>query len=372
METYNFKLEKYGGRKTRHQCPKCGGANEFTRYIRTDTGEMVAPIVGKCNRALKCGYHYTPYQYFAETGHFHPFKRKTKSPAVIDAPEPATAGKTAMPGKNTIPFEMFHPTLRKYRENNLVLYLQRIYGADIVKGLIERFYIGTSKHWEGSTIFWQIDSGGSIKAGKIMLYCPETGKRVKAPFDHITWVHSVLAKKHNFTDFKLEQCLFGEHQLIDADPKAPVALVESEKTAIIASLYFPAYILMACGSLTNLTAAKCKVLAGRNIVLFPDLKCFDKWQQKAQALACQINSRIRVSDLLERKAGKAERESGLDLADYLLRYPDKINLLSPPPRENQIDAAQATFQQLQEADPLLKQLVETFDLELIQTTPPIL
>ena len=85
-----------------------------------------------------------------------------------------------------------------------------------------------------------------------MLYDGCTGKRIKQPYNHITWVHSLLKQqlKENtskfldsdmlslFENFNLKQCLFGEH-LLPANPLMQVAIVESEKTAIIASMFFP-------------------------------------------------------------------------------------------------------------------------------------
>lgn len=75
-------------------------------------------------------------------------------------------------------------------------------------------------------------------------------------------------------DFELKQCLFGEHLL--RDKAKPIAIVESEKTAIIASVYLPQFIWLAVGSLTNLNAEKCSVLKGRTVTLFPDLNGFEK------------------------------------------------------------------------------------------------
>ncbi len=96
-----------------------------------------------------------------------------------------------------------------------------------------------------------------------------------------------------------------------------MAIVESEKTAIIASAFMPDFIWLATGSLNNLSADKCAVLKGRKVVLFPDLNAFDKWSAKAKELA-HITSFL-VSDLLERNASDAERRDGLDIADYLLK-----------------------------------------------------
>ena len=99
-----------------------------------------------------------------------------------------------------------------------------------------QFYIGTSKRWPGATIFWQIDLAGRIRTGKIMLYNPQSGKRVKTPYNHIDWVHKQLKQGH------FAPCLFGLHQLRGAPKDQVVGLVESEKTAVIASGYLPAWL----------------------------------------------------------------------------------------------------------------------------------
>lgn len=90
--------------------------------------------------------------------------------------------------------------------------------------------------------FWQVDNQGKVRTGKVMLYYPETGKRVKEPYNHISWVHSLIPHK----DFNLCQCFFGEH-LINKDKTRPIALVESEKTALIASYYLPQFLWIASG-----------------------------------------------------------------------------------------------------------------------------
>ncbi len=57
-------LEKYKGQTTRFTCPKCGRKHSFTRYIDKETGGYLSPLVGICNRAIKCGYHFPPKQFF--------------------------------------------------------------------------------------------------------------------------------------------------------------------------------------------------------------------------------------------------------------------------------------------------------------------
>ena len=74
---------------------------------------------------------------------------------------------------------------------------------------------------------------------------------------------------------------------------------------------------MACGSLNNLNESKTRALKGRNVVLFPDLKCFDLWNDKIPKLTSLAT--FRTSTLLEEKATVEEKEKGLDIADYLLK-----------------------------------------------------
>ena len=73
MIQYRYQLEKYRGRSTRHVCPQCGRKSVFTRYIDTENNNIyISDNVGKCNRLDKCGYHYTPHQYFTD----NPWKRE--------------------------------------------------------------------------------------------------------------------------------------------------------------------------------------------------------------------------------------------------------------------------------------------------------
>lgn len=53
-----------------------------------------------------------------------------------------------------------------------------------------------------------------------------------------------------FSDFHLKQCLFGEHRIQAST--GPICIVESEKTAIIASIYFPNATFVATGGLQNM------------------------------------------------------------------------------------------------------------------------
>jgi hypothetical protein len=319
MTPHRYILEPYKGMNTRYRCPGCQRPEKtFSRYIDTQTGQYIDPAVGRCSREINCGYHYTPKQYFQDNN----LSIDTREPKLYPKPS-----KVAIQSKpvSYIDAEIFKASLRSYDANYFVQFLIGLFGTKITKQLIETYIIGTSKHWPGATVFWQIDLQGKIRTGKIMQYSLATGRRVK---EHITWVHAAL----KMPEFELKQCLFGEHLL--QDRSKPLALVESEKTAIIASVYLPQFIWLAVGSLTNLTAAKCSILKGRSVILYPDIKCFEKWSKKAKELSHLAS--FQVSDLLERHASESDREQGLDLADYLIRF-DYREFLAQTPAPVQIE-----------------------------------
>lgn len=315
MSEHRYILEPYKGMKTRYRCPTCQQRDKtFSLYIDTKTGEHIHPSVGRCNRESNCGHHYTPKQYFQDNNiSFDTPQPKTYKPRPV-TPQPKTV--------SFIPVEVFKASLKAHETNHFVQFLINLFGVEVTSQLVSRYFIATSKHWNGATVFWQIDTQGKVRTGKIMLYSPTTGKRVKEPFNHINWVHKALKQP----EFELRQCLFGEHLLIDKTK--PVAIVESEKTAVIASVYLPQFIWVAVGSLTNLNAEKCSILKGRTVTLFPDLNGFDKWSSKAKELSHLAI--FTVSDLLERKATEAERKQGFDLADYLIKYDYKAFALPEP------------------------------------------
>jgi hypothetical protein len=315
MNNHRYILEPYKGMKTRYRCPSCQQRDKtFSLYIDTETGEHIHPSVGRCNRESNCGHHYTPKQYFQNNNisFDRPQPKAYKSRPVTPQPKPVSF----------IPVEVFKASLKAHETNHFVKFLIDLFGAVVASQLISRYFIATSKHWNGATVFWQIDTQGKVRTGKIMLYNPTTGKRVKNLELPVYWVHKALKQP----EFELRQCLFGEHLLIEKTK--PVAIVESEKTALIASVYLPQFIWVAVGSLSNLNAEKCSILKGRTVTLFPDLNGFEKWSSKAKELSHLAN--FTVSDLLERKATEAEKKEGFDLADYLIRFDFREFALSEP------------------------------------------
>ena len=96
-----------------------------------------------------------------------------------------------------------------------------------------------------------------------MQYDRFTGKRIKEPYNHINWLHKATKEP----DFNLCQCLFGLHR-VNEDYQKTIAIVESEKTAIIMSIVLPHYIWLATGSKENFKIEMLKPIKKRTSVLF--------------------------------------------------------------------------------------------------------
>lgn len=306
-------LERYSGKKSRFTCPKCNRDGEFTRYIHPETGERLPSHVGICNRKDKCGYAFSNGDYIRENpmGYAHVKLKSAPSKPILP------------------PSFMDQSLLRKsmshYPENNLYLFLCNQLGENAAQSSFSKYLVGTSKHWVGSSVYWQVDMQNNVRAGKVMLYNPETGKR---QHKKQTWVHAVM----KLPEFNLLQCLFGEHLLAQEENSGKgVAIVESEKTAIIASNYVDRVVWLATGGLDLLNPAtnpaKFKPLIGREVILYPDLSspntfngdtAFINWTRKADFLRF-MGIRVTVSNLLENMATDQERHSGFDIADYFMK-----------------------------------------------------
>jgi hypothetical protein len=302
---------------SRYECPSCGKPKVFTRYIDTQTGQHLPEQYGHCERLNNCGYFLDPYKDGYSKQVWQTEQREQGSYHKVSTP----SIKPRQTAVSLIPAGIYHKSQASYEQNNFYRYLCSLFHQEIAITLIQRFNIGTSHHWPGAAVFWQVDTSGQVRTGKVMLYDASTGKRKKEVLPDgskkslITWAHSVL-KLHYFN---LQQCLFGLQQLSAFPTTMPVAIVESEKTAIIATVYLPGFIWLACGSLTNLTGEKLQPLTRRKIALFPDLGAYDRWQTRATEIQKALPCQITVSDLLETRASDLDKANGLDLADYLVK-----------------------------------------------------
>jgi hypothetical protein len=268
-------------------CPNCG-KRSFVRFVDNETGNYLTENYGRCDRETECKYYAQPTN---GKKHFSTFK----IPEVVPT--------------SYIDRMLIDKTELDYNQNNFVKFLFNYFDVKQVGKVLEAYHIGTSKHWEGANIFWQIDNKNKVRTGKIMLYDVSSGKRIKEPYNCINWAHRVLKLK----DYNLKQCLFGLHR-INIEMSKPIAIVESEKTAIIMSIEAPDFLWLATGSKSNLKEELLRPIKSRIIILHPDKGEFQDWQKVVIHLKTK-GYKIAISDLLE----QMELKQGFDLADYYIK-----------------------------------------------------
>ena len=302
-----YNLQKYRGINSRYTCPQCGQKHCFTRYV-DENGVKLDDSVGRCDHESSCGYHYTPKQFFAD----HPDQKPGKD---WREDRPAWLDQEKTKELCFLPDDIVTRSVRFNYDSHLVAFLRTVLDAVVLEGLIEEYRIGVTK--SRATIFFQMDYDGRCRTGKIMLYDPETGHRIKDPNvpGRVTWVHSMMKQAGMLpANWELSQCLFGEH-LVALYPDKPVGLVESEKTAVIAAGLMPQYIWLATGGKSGLND-RLNVLKSRKVVAWPDVDGFQEWTEK---LAKFAGLDITVSPLLQQEATAEEMEAHIDIADWLLR-----------------------------------------------------
>lgn len=357
MEVYKYTLDK-GSKK--FLCPNCT-KKTFVLYINTETGSYLPNEFGKCDREQNCNYHKAPqkgnkyylikvlslkeitdkaikitdvngfisivpksqvleqskndcwisdwflknstiqyltnefkYRYSNVSGFINEVKQIIQPPKIV-------------PSFHSL--ELLDKIYNVKQTDHLTEFLKMRFSKDEVFKATQNYLItGTNICWFNSTVFWQIDDKEKIHAGKVMQYDMFTGKRVKEPYNHINWLHKAIKEP----DFNLNQCLFGLHRITE-DYQKTIAIVESEKTAIIMSILLPHYIWIATGSKGNFKFEMLKPIKKRNIVSFPDKGEYFNWLNKATELNA-IGFKIAVSEILE----QTDFENGFDLADYYL------------------------------------------------------
>ena len=225
---------------------------------------------------------------------------------------------------------------------------------DQVNHAVKQYHLGvyrdTYRQDYHSVVFWQIDELNRVHEGKIMHYLPNCHRdKQKVPG---TISNELKMQKQLDATWKATPCLFGLH-LINHNLSATIAIVESEKTAIImsevcgpSSAIVPpgtlppegpvcsqlsvvcsqqsesSVIWLASGGLTALTPQMFLPLKGRKIILFPDTdpkqEAYNLWKKVALKAEEIIQTPIYVSDILERLATPTQKERKIDVADYVL------------------------------------------------------
>ncbi|UPQ80732.1 DUF6371 domain-containing protein [Flavobacterium azooxidireducens] len=360
MEAFKYSLDKSS---KKYVCPNCN-KKTFVLYIDTETGNYLTTDFGRCDREQNCNYHKAPpkgkraflidfitlksisdkaykltdvngiisivpksqileqsknncwiTEWFLKTSIINYLSSESKyfntGSAVILNEVINNISLSERTCNKEPSFHSLELLDKMYFDNpqidNLTEFLITKFSKDEVFNAKQNYFItGTNHFWNNATVFWQINNKEQIQGAKIMLYDRYTGKRTKEPYNHINWLHKAI----NDPNFTLRQSLFGLHR-INEDYQKTIAIVESEKTAIVMSIFLPEFIWLASGSKGNFKFELLEPIKKRNVIAFPDKGEYKNWLDKATELNA-FGFKIAVSDLIE----QTDFENGFDLADY--------------------------------------------------------
>lgn len=355
--SYRYSLDSSKGKFT---CPRCLEKKRFSRFWDSEEQKFIDASVGRCDRP-KCGYHLTPKDYFQNTG--VNFTNQFSNNYIPSPPAP----------KDYLNASLISKYANNYSTNNFINFLCKIFEKPVVKKIILRYLLcSINKPWNGSVIFWELDNKGILRYGKIMKYHSHNGKRIKEPYNHVGSFHKVYHGKDS--NYNYDRCLFGLH-LINEDASKPIAIVESEKTAIIMSEIDPKYIWLACGSINGINEHIFNPISHRKIILFPDLSlpndigktALDYWTEKAHKLI-ELGFKISVSTFLYEIADSKEKKIGFDIADYyineLFTSKQKFAIPEKPKREILLTKKEKQLATLISQNAAVQLLIDTFQLEV--------
>ncbi len=196
--------------------------------------------------------------------------------------------------------------------------LLNLFPRDLVLKAIDEYHVGFESFDTGrldrTVLFWQVNENGNILNAKRICYkCG--GHRDKKVPPMLIWPRK-------------PQCLYGLHRYTPQNRHMPVAIVESEKSALIMSIVKPEYLWMATGSLNNFNERFLLPVKEAAITAFPDTdypsqkgvfksSSFTLWERAAQ----QMNRNgwnIKISNALEDTATIPQRMDKIDVADIII------------------------------------------------------
>lgn len=287
MKTYKWQLRK-GSKKD--ICPNCG-KKRFVPYVLASDGVTPAGAeYGRCDREQSCGYQRYP--------------EHTKTMVVAVPQQVQQKEMLRYVGKLNdtppVPFHLWMSEVLTFTDALVAINDYHIDGID------------------DKVIWWQIDRDGVTRTGKLMKYLAN-GHRDKSDNFPVTWAHKHRRLKDKFKGEELKQCLFGEH-LLAKYPDKPVALVESEKTAVILSRIYPDHIWLATGGSQGIKSdERLTPLRGRKVLLIPDNGQYWNWKRIADKYEWMI------TDALEKDA-PFEGADVLDIIELLNTQNDESEI----------------------------------------------
>lgn len=269
---YKHEFEKAPAKKG--TCPSCEHKGEFRYYIG------LPREYGICERVNNCGYHKKPDESIKVNNEMSPKKLEPK----IIFPDPELC-RLAINNQ----MSSFHIFCTGEKLNIPKEHLEKWNVGSKLNGrtnIFETAYVYQNIHKKYVNIRY-FEYSSNCKRNKV-----QRPYSLKAPD----------------TNSKYSICLYGEH-LLNKDKI--ICLVESEKTAVIASFYYPDFDWLATGGKSGLTDEKIQVLFNREIYYLNDA---DQAGNKNSTI-----DKLKAYQLNFKKVNLfPERNDGYDIADAII------------------------------------------------------
>lgn len=223
-------------------CPYCNSKKSFRPYKKINGQDVVnekGELCGICDKANKCG--------------------------ALVKPDGTVSGKVreTIVKKDIILLDLDEESkelAKSWILNQDSNFHKFCTGLGITPQHLKKWGVGTDKD---CTVFVFIDHNRKPCNAKWFKY-KEDGHRDK-DFN----AYSLKGYNNNDQDYKYKICLFGEH-LLSEDKSRTVIMVESEKTAVIASFFYPMFDWLSCASGDGLTDAKASILKDNFVIWLCD------------------------------------------------------------------------------------------------------
>ena len=227
-----YTLEKHPTPKG--TCPSCREKKVF-RYFQDAEGQRLDEKYGICDRAAKCGYDHRPSGELFE-----------RSGAPADLVQHEIVRPTAEQAEALKQLVHDHTS-------NLHAWARTV---GIPAEHLERWAVATDRD---RTVYLHLDKNQQLANAKWFKY-QEDGRRDKNSQPYSFTLTEAERKVKKFA-----WCLYGEHLLRTDDPTRPICVVESEKSAVVASFHYPDFDWVACGAANGITDEKIGALHGRPV-----------------------------------------------------------------------------------------------------------
>ena len=207
--------------------------------------------------------------------------------------------------------DIMNQSLLKTKNSSFFKWVASMFDEQVVYRTFMSLCVGTNK--TGEAVFWMVDGNGRVCQPKCMAY-GEDGHRTGNP----------LVPQEYRQDKGYYPQAFGGHIAFTNEDKV-IGVVESEKTAVLASIVFPEVAWISGGGASGMSYDKVHPFRDRDILIFYDAD-----------QAGRDNS-VRLTKLFQKDKCRVvecdpweDRTDGYDLGDYISDFhfdEDKLNAI---------------------------------------------